>query len=159
MKKLATYGVVLLCVLLGYYQQRTNTGAATPQNHGNAVEQTSHIDQTDNGDNAAVEQAIAQRRSDVQVTAGGSVKKVLADDNQGSRHQRFLVELPSGHTLLVAHNIDLADRVADLQPGEPIELHGVYVWNERGGVMHWTHRDPSGRHAAGWIKYKGRVYQ
>jgi hypothetical protein len=158
MKKLVTYGAVLLCLLLGYYQQRT-TGAATPQNNGNAVEQISHVEQTGNGDNTAVEQAIEQRRSDVQLTAWGAVKKALADDNQGSRHQRFLVELPSGHTLLVAHNIDLAERVADLQPGELIELHGEYVWNERGGVMHWTHHDPSGRHAAGWIKYKGRVYQ
>jgi hypothetical protein len=158
MKKMVTYGAVLLCLLLGYYQQRT-TAVATPQNRGNAVEQISHVEQTGNGDNTAVEQAIEQRRSDVQLTAWGAVKKALADDNQGSRHQRFLVELPSGHTLLVAHNIDLAERVADLQPGELIELHGEYVWNERGGVMHWTHHDPSGRHAAGWIKYKGRVYQ
>jgi hypothetical protein len=59
----------------------------------------------------------------------------------------------------VAHNIDLADRVADLHPGDQIELHGEYIWNERGGVIHWTHHDPSGRHADGWIKHNGRVYQ
>jgi hypothetical protein len=156
MKKFATYGVVLLCAVLGYYQQRNSTGAITPQHQSNAVEQTGDAG---NRDNAAVEQAIERHSRNVLLTAWGTVKKTLSDDNEGSRHQRFLVELPSGHTLLVAHNIDLAEQVADLQSGEPIELHGEYVWNERGGVMHWTHRDPSGRHAAGWIRYKDRIYQ
>ena len=60
-------------------------------------------------------------------------------------------------TVLVAHNIDLAPRVP-LKTKEDIEIFGQYEWNEKGGVIHWTHRDPQGTHAAGWIKYRDHVY-
>ena len=88
----------------------------------------------------------------------GRIVKILPDDNDGSRHQRFIVDLDRKLTVLVAHNIDLAPRVP-LKINEDIELFGQYEWNEKGGVMHWTHRDPQGTHAAGWIKYRDRVYQ
>ena len=76
-----------------------------------------------------------------------------------SRHQRFIVQLASGQTLLVAHNIDLAPRVADLKPGHIVAFYGEYEWNERGGVIHWTHHDPRGQHAAGWVEHNGVRYQ
>ena len=105
-----------------------------------------------------IEQAFANRTSDLMVTATGRVEKVLADDLKGSKHQRFLVELPSGHTILVAHNIDLAPRVPDLREGTSITVRGEYEWNEKGGVVHWTHHDPRGRHEDGWIEYRGQRY-
>ena len=71
--------------------------------------------------------------------------KLLADDRQGSRHQRFLLRVDGGPTILVAHNIDLAPRVTSLHEGDAIAFSGEYEWNARGGVVHWTHRDPSGR--------------
>jgi hypothetical protein len=89
----------------------------------------------------------------------GIVERVLPDDNSGSRHQRFIVRLASGQTLLIAHNIDLAPRVADLARGDAVSFSGIYETNDKGGVVHWTHRDPSGRHAAGWIEHKGQRYQ
>ena len=103
--------------------------------------------------------AFESHRSNVQVRGGGSVTKVLADDKEGSRHQRFIVRLASGHTVLIAHNIDLAGRVSSLQPGDPVEFFGEYEWNERGGVVHWTHRDPQHSHVDGWIKHNGHTYQ
>jgi hypothetical protein len=103
--------------------------------------------------------AFKNRQSDVQVQGSGRVSRVLADDNDGSRHQRFIVQLSSGQTLLVAHNIDLASRVASIKAGDSVEFNGEYEWNERGGVIHWTHRDPQGSHADGWIKHEGRTYQ
>jgi hypothetical protein len=103
--------------------------------------------------------AFEDRRSDIQVKASGTVTRVLPDDNDASRHQRFIVELASGQTLLVAHNIDLADRVASLQPGDRVEFSGEYEWNAQGGVIHWTHRDPQGRHVDGWISHEGHTYQ
>lgn len=99
-----------------------------------------------------------QRRSNVVVAAEGEVSRVLADDNQGSRHQRFVVELASGQTILVAHNIDLAPRVP-VKRGDRVEIKGEYEWNDRGGVLHWTHRDPQGRHEGGWIRHRGEIYQ
>jgi hypothetical protein len=32
-------------------------------------------------------------------------------------------------------------------------------WNPQGGVIHWTHHDPAGRHLSGWVKHNGRTYQ
>jgi hypothetical protein len=107
----------------------------------------------------ALAAAFKNRRSDIQIQASGRVSRVLADDNKGSRHQRFIVQLASGQTVLVAHNIDLADRVASIKSGDSVEFHGEYEWNERGGVIHWTHRDPQGSHVGGWIRHDGRTYQ
>jgi hypothetical protein len=106
-----------------------------------------------------IARAYAQRLSNVQVESSGVIEKVLKDDNNGSRHQRIIVRLVSGQTILIAHNIDLAPRVADVREGTPISFYGEYEWNNKGGLVHWTHRDPSGRHPTGWIKYAGRVYQ
>ena len=94
-----------------------------------------------------------------QVQSGGEVIRVLSDDNEGSRHQRFIVRLSSGRTLLIAHNIDLAPRVASLRVGDTVSFNGEYEWNDRGGVIHWTHRDPQNRHQAGWIEHRGKRYQ
>lgn len=109
--------------------------------------------------NAALEEAISARRANYQVIGSGIVVRLLPDDRDGSRHQRFILRLDSGHTLLVAHNIDLAPRVSDLQAGEEVSFYGVYEWNERGGVIHWTHHDPSGHHVAGWLEHGGIRYQ
>jgi hypothetical protein len=101
----------------------------------------------------------AAKASDVLVEDQGKVVKLLSDDNQGSRHQRFLVKVAEGHTLLFAHNIDLADRIDDLKIGDVVSFKGEYVYNPKGGVVHWTHKDPKGIHEAGWIKHNGNTYQ
>ena len=103
--------------------------------------------------------AFAEQRSNLQVEARGVVVKTLADDDRGSRHQRFIVQLDTGQTVLLAHNIDLARRVDGLRSGDAVAFYGEYEWNERGGVIHWTHRDPRGTHPAGWIRHGGRLYQ
>jgi hypothetical protein len=103
--------------------------------------------------------AYAKHLSNVQVESSGVVAKVLKDDNDGSRHQRLIVRLASGQTILIAHNIDLAPRIEGVREGAPISFFGEYEWNNKGGLVHWTHRDPSGRHRAGWIRYGGRTYQ
>lgn len=97
--------------------------------------------------------------SNRQVQGEGVVVRVLSDDNEGSRHQRFILELSSGQTILVAHNIDLAPRIPSIAPGETVAFNGEYEWNEKGGVVHWTHHDPNGRHEDGWLKVGGRTFQ
>lgn len=111
------------------------------------------------GSDEALARAFEQRARNFQVEGQGVVQKMLPDDNDGSRHQRFIVALASGQTLLIAHNVDLASRVVGLREGDVVSFSGEYEWNPEGGVIHWTHRDPSKRHAAGWIKHNGKVYQ
>ena len=107
----------------------------------------------------ALQNAYTNRQSDIQVKGAGKVTKLLSDDLDGSRHQRFILMLGSGETLLVSHNIDLAPRINSLKVGDVVEFHGEYEWNDKGGVVHWTHHDPDGRHIAGWIKHQGNTYQ
>ena len=103
--------------------------------------------------------AYANRRSNIQVSGEGTVMKLLPDDNEGSRHQKFIVRLASGQTLLVAHNIDVAPKIQSLRTGDRVQFSGEYEWNEKGGVVHWTHHDPGGRHTDGWLKHNGTLYQ
>jgi hypothetical protein len=103
--------------------------------------------------------AFENRQSNKQVGGSGVVVKILPDDLQGGRHQRFILRLSSGQTVLIAHNIDLAPRVDALREGETVEFFGEYEWNEKGGVVHWTHHDPAGRHKGGWLKHNGSTYQ
>jgi hypothetical protein len=115
------------------------------------------IDKTDA--NGAIRSAFNGRRSGIRVSGEGIVSKLLPDDNDGGRHQRFILTLSSGQTLLVAHNIDIAPRVETLREGDSVAFKGVYEWNAKGGVIHWTHRDPGGKHEAGWVKHAGRTYE
>ena len=114
--------------------------------------------ETQSNNNALVD-AFAHKKSDIFVEGSGVVKKLLADDNKGSRHQKFLVTINAQQTLLFAHNIDLAPRIENLQVGDALTFKGEYVYNPKGGVMHWTHKDLNGGTKAGWIKHNGKVYE
>jgi len=103
--------------------------------------------------------AFAERAVDRELEGVGTVSKLLTDDTDGAEHQRFIVRLDSGQTVLVTHNVDVAPRVRGLGVGDTVAFKGEYVWNAQGGLMHWTHHDPSGSHIAGWIKHDGRTYQ
>lgn len=94
-----------------------------------------------------------------QASGSGTVVRILSDDNDGSRHQRFILQLAGGRTLLIAHNIDLAPRISGIRTGDTVEFFGEFRSNPQGGVIHWTHRDPQGRHPDGWLRHKGRTYQ
>ncbi|MDH5357852.1 MAG: DUF3465 domain-containing protein [Gammaproteobacteria bacterium] len=107
----------------------------------------------------SIEKLFQQKQSNVQLEVTGNVIKLLRDDVNGSRHQRFIIKLASGHTLLIAHNIDLAHRVDALYLGDEITAYGEYEWNSEGGVLHWTHHDPENNHPHGWIRHHGLQYQ
>ncbi len=103
--------------------------------------------------------AFQDRESDLQVRDVGVVERVLTDDNDGSRHQRFILRLSTGQTVLVAHNIDLAPRLAGIARGDTVAFNGEYEWGAEGGVIHWTHHDPAGRHQGGWLEWRGKRVQ
>lgn len=115
--------------------------------------------QPTNGSEQLLEDAFENRRSNLQVKGQGIVIKILADDLDGSRHQRFIIRLSSGQTLLISHNIDLAPRINKLKEGDLVMFYGEYEWNSEGGVIHWTHHDPRGSHVDGWLKHGGQIYQ
>jgi hypothetical protein len=112
-----------------------------------------------NGSGSTIQTAYNNKQSDLQVRGEGVVTRVLPDDLKGSKHQKFLLKLSTGQTLLVAHNIDLAPRANDLKVGDTVEFYGEYEWNSKGGVIHWTHHDPNNHHLDGWLKYNGKIYQ
>jgi hypothetical protein len=142
--------LVLLAVLaLGTYSWLVDDGLLEPEQSGVAPAPPLH----------AITDAYDRRLTDVQVEGRGVVSRILPDDREGSRHQRFVLRLPNGQTLLVAHNIDIAPRINALREGDSVSFYGEYKWNEKGGVIHWTHHDPDGRHVAGWLKHEGRTYQ
>ncbi|WP_341502472.1 DUF3465 domain-containing protein [Gallaecimonas sp. GXIMD4217] len=144
MKKLV---IAIVCglALFAFYQHNPVLRGPTPQ-------QAAANDQL-------LADAFQHRRSDLQVRGEGTVVRILPDDNDGSRHQKFILRLASGQTLLVAHNIDLAPRIPNLREGDKVAFSGEYEWNAKGGVIHWTHHDPQGRHTDGWLKHDGHFYQ
>ena len=110
-------------------------------------------------DNNAIASAFQNRQSDIQVKGSGIVIRNLPDDLDGRKHQKFILKLSSGQTLLISHNIDLAPRINSLRKGDTISFYGEYEWNSKGGVIHWTHHDPRGKHVGGWLKHNGATYQ
>lgn len=140
LKKISIFILLLLFVIINYYKNET----AAPQ-HDSDVSQ--------------LETAFALQQSDVQVAGSGQVLKLLADDLKGSKHQKFIVKISDSHTVLISHNIDLAPRINNLSKGDKISFYGEYVYNNRGGLIHWTHHDPQKRHVDGWLKHNGKIYQ
>jgi hypothetical protein len=113
--------------------------------------------------NGAVYDAWRAGRSNVEVTAEGSIASILGNSGGPSgTHEGFLLHLrgASGHglTVRVEDNVDLTGQVP-LSEGEDVEVRGEYVYDANGGVIHYTHRDPSGRHAAGFIRAGDTLYQ
>lgn len=141
--------VVLVLLAVGAWfaaQQRLDAPRApTPASRTSTPAATPRADDS-------LARAIARRAQDVQVTGEGTVVKLLRDDDDGSPHQRFLLDVGAQRTVLIAHNLALAPRVAPLAVGDRVEFAGEFVWNEKGGVVHWTHPDPRGRHRAGYAR-------
>lgn len=150
---------VLLLVLVSVYGM-WNSGGSAPSEQ--AVFETAGAGKVQSrplGGADVLRRAFEERKSDVQVEGEGRVVKTLPDDLKGSRHQRFILQLSDGQTLLVAHNIDLAPKIKTLKKGDTVAFYGEYEWSGRGGVLHWTHHDPAGRHPDGWLRHNGVLYK
>ena len=114
---------------------------------------------TQSMDAGAITEAFGAQRNVPQVQGSGIVTKVLKDDTKGLKHQKFLLKVSDNITILIAHNIDLAPRVADIHEGDWISFKGEYIYTPKGGTVHWTHKDPRGNHQAGWLKHNGKTYE
>ncbi|PID75977.1 MAG: hypothetical protein CSB23_00875 [Deltaproteobacteria bacterium] len=134
--------LVLLFFTVDYY--KTHTGDPAPAGNGSGQQ---------------LAQAYREKKKDLQVQGEGIVIKLLADDLEGSRHQKFLVRVSADQTILIAHNIDLAPRINDLKKGDKVAFAGVYEYQKKGGVVHWTHHNPTNRSPEGWIRHNDRIYR
>ena len=75
-------------------------------------------------DATSLNEAYKNQQSNIQVKGSGKVIRILKDDNQGSRHQKFILKLSSGNTVLIAHNIDLAPRINSISNGDTVQFYG-----------------------------------
>ncbi|KPQ35445.1 MAG: Protein of unknown function (DUF3465) [Phormidesmis priestleyi Ana] len=108
----------------------------------------------------ALLEAFKNQQSDVVIdNVSGTVESILPDDIDGDRHQRFIIRISRNQTVLVVHNIDMAPRISGLMKGDRVSVKGEYEWNDRGGLIHWTHKDPRNSHADGWIEYNRVRYE
>ena len=146
---------MLLAAYLSFdFKEKQNTRITSSTTQTSVSDTNISVD-----DQNKIVQAYQQQRSNIQVQAQGIVKAVLPDDNQGLKHQKIILKLENGLTVLIAHNIDLAPRIDRLKKGDQLEFFGEYEYNQKGGVIHWTHHDPQGQHVGGWLKHKGETYQ
>lgn len=156
-------GLVLTCLLFAFSMAGCDKGDAPQIDPADdpARNPTSGLDsalEAQRTSDAFVDALFKNNTSDVQVLVRGVVARFLTDDLEGDKHQRFILRLPSGQTLLIAHNIDLANRVPTSALNKTVYVHGEYEWNAEGGVVHWTHKDPDNVHPAGWIQFEGEKY-
>ena len=110
-------------------------------------------------DDGAIVQDFQNHRSQVEVTADATVVQVLPDRTGPSGpHEQFIIRLTSGDlTVLVEHNLSVGRR-APVAVGDRVIVHGEYIWNAQGGLIHFTHHDPEGRHEGGFIQENGMTY-
>lgn len=160
-KKNMGIGAVIVLLMAAYFgldaqQNDLRSTQNIPQQQNTSIAQN-RVAVKDDLDK--IQHAFQYRQSDIQVQSSGKVIAVLRDDNEGSRHQKFLLELDNGQTVLVAHNIDLSPRIDSLQKGDRVDFNGEYEYSDKGGVIHWTHLDPQQKHAHGWLKHQGKTYQ
>ena len=111
-------------------------------------------------DNAAIAIAFAGHRSRIEVTALGRIVRVLTDEaSEAGTHQRFILALTGPtQTVLVTNNVSIGRRVP-IAVGDTVLVHGEYVWNTEGGLVHFTHHDPQRTHEGGWIERDGIRYE
>ena len=106
----------------------------------------------------SIQRVLDKRDTGTWVDTAGMVIRLLADDHDESRHQRFIIDTGAQQTLLIAHNLDLSERVP-LGIGDRVRVRGVYECNDLGGLIHWTHCDPLGAEVGGYVRFRGRDYR
>ncbi len=149
---------IIVIITAGYYAYKNDIYLSKLNNYFSSFS-VSRDQISDSNTDDLINNLYKRRLSNVQVKGEGIVNRLLSDDNEGSRHQRFILKLSSGQTLLIAHNIDLAPRINGLHKGDSVIFFGEYEWNSKGGVIHWTHHDPDNIHTHGWLKHHGEKYQ
>lgn len=84
------------------------------------------------------------------------VVRVLGDrEGRSGMHEGFIIRA-AARTFKVEDNVDITGPIP-LHAGDAVSLLGQLECDDY--VIHWTHRDPSGRHMSGYVKVNGAVYE
>lgn len=94
-------------------------------------------------------------RSNLWVTASALVSRLLPDEYGTYQHQRFIVRCPSGQTVEIVNDVSVGQRVP-VRVADAVVVHGIYIWNDLGGLIHYTHHDGG---QGGWILLGSRLYE
>lgn len=173
-KSVAAIVAALLVVIVGYLTQQSKSpapsapgpvsGPVTGPVSGPRIEAPPHTPPRSSQptltlDDGGIAELFRNQESDSWVEATGRVTRLLADDTDGERHQKFLMAVSNEITVLVSHNIDAAPRVP-VREGEYVRLRGEYEYTDKGGVVHFTHKPKFKRKApGGWIEHAGTRYE
>ncbi|WP_374078674.1 DUF3465 domain-containing protein [Bdellovibrio bacteriovorus] len=98
-----------------------------------------------------------QRRVNFVEGGGMVVTKVLPDDNNGLKHQKWVVRLSNGKTMQAVYNSDMCPRVP-VKVGDVIAMGGMFLWTNTGALLHWLHHDPRGNRPDGYVFVNGKYY-
>jgi len=158
MKTLRIIVTILLALLVAVLWGCTPTGQGQDTAGSTVFNAASTEADALGSTDAQLAQLFKTQQNNVYVTGAGIVQSILSDDTEGAKHQRFILRLASGQTLLVAHNIDIAPRVEPLNVGDTVYFAGIYEYNSQGGVIHWTHHDPQGTHRAGYLRVGDKTF-
>jgi len=112
-------------------------------------------------DNSVPCGAYSSEKSHVEVVAQGTVTRTFGiRAGRVSPHEGFLMRLNSSCSLIVRveANTDFTGPIP-LRVGTTVAVKGEYEYYAGGGVIHWTHSDPRGRHQGGYILLDNRIYQ
>jgi len=146
--------VLVICLVIFGGKLACGQNTNNPAYPGNPS-QTANVMPGDDSQAIAAQTDHAIRQ---EITVVAKVKKLLPEDVVGLPHQKFLIVLSNGTTVLIAHDLKMAPAVP-IKPGDVLCIHGEYIWNKLGGLIHWTHHTDTPRHEGGWIDFNGVRYQ
>jgi hypothetical protein len=116
--------------------------------------------QPEQPDNAAICGDYGSQSTNQEVIARGKVADILGTrSGRSGSHEGFLLKLDGDCdlTLKVETNVSITGPVP-IRRGEIVIVKGEYVYDPLGGILHWTHHDPEGRHIAGYVVSDGKTY-
>lgn len=101
--------------------------------------------------------AYVNKKSGMMAEVQGQVTRLIMDEDESAREQKFVIHAISGQSLMVTHDLSRSDRVP-VATGDEVIVRGEYVWTEPGGMLIWTTRDSGSGDRHGWIDHKGERY-
>jgi hypothetical protein len=117
--------------------------------------------QPEQPDNGAICNDYAHQESHQEVIAHGMVADVFGEsEGPSGEHEGYLLKLDGDCDLLlrVETNTSITGPIP-IRPRQELIVKGEYEFDPEGGVLHWTHHDPSARHIAGYVVIGSRTYQ